>query len=124
MITIHGRVEGGVFSNVRHLMETLRQFEGNSITLSVRKRQTKWTDQQRKYLFGAVYPFLSDITGLSIEQVREGMKRLLLSRTNGKLQWTLSESDLTMDLYEWYLTQMDQWCIENYGLNIPGPEER
>lgn len=120
--TVYGKVKGGAFDNVRHLMESLRLFEGRAIEITIKPRQARWTDQQRKYLFSAIYPHVAALCGCSNDQAREGMKDMYLSYHVNGLKCTKSEADLTLESFEVYLNQIDLYCVENYGSNLPEPE--
>ena len=120
---LHGRVEGGKFSNTPHLLRQFKMFEGLRVTVKIEKQATKWTDQQRKFLFGAVYPFVADLLELTVDEARSGLKGLYLFERHGVMKVLRSEKDLSIEEYAEYLDRIDVFCVDHFGINIPEPEK-
>lgn len=120
---ISGRIEGGKFSNLPHLLRSFKQFEDRRVTITIAPLKQKWTDQQRKYLFGAVYPFVAELLECSPEEARTGLKGLYLFRRQGFMKLHRSEKDLSIEEYAEYLDRIDVFCVDQFGVNIPEPEK-
>jgi len=122
-VIISGRIEGGKFSNLPHLLRSFKQFEDRRVTITIAPLKPKWTDQQRKFLFGAVYPFVADLLELTVDEARSGLKGLYLFERHGVMKVLRSEKDLSIEEYAEYLDRIDVFCVDHFGINIPEPEK-
>jgi hypothetical protein len=59
-LKIYGKINDGMFSNMRELYRKFKLLEGERVTVSIAKQKAPRTIAQNNYLFGVVYPAIMD----------------------------------------------------------------
>lgn len=120
---ISGRVKGGKFNNLTALIRELAKFDSREVKITIEKKQTRWTNQQRKYLFGYVYPFVGELLDITDKQARDGLRNMYLFERRAIFKVLRSESDLSIEEYGEYVDRIDIFCVDNFGVNLEEPKK-
>lgn len=123
--TILGRVKGGQVQVQRFFKKNLAAWEGKEVDISVIKGAK--TIQQLRYLWGVVYPIISDHTGFTKEEVSEVYKRKFLTykkEFKRKIyKFTKGLSQLKIDEMAGFIDKVIQHATTELNLIIPEPDE-
>lgn len=81
-LTHHGHLEDGklVLDNSRWFKGTLQQFANCPVVVTVERRKNKRSKQQLGYLWGIIYPTISQHTGHTSEDLHDIFKAKFLRR--------------------------------------------
>jgi hypothetical protein len=94
------------------------------VELILRKKRKRRTKPQNSYLWGVVYPVVSECTGFTDDEVHSAMKMLFLRVHRDKLPDTVkSTRELSTEEFSDYVKAIQQWAAEQYGAYIPDPGE-
>jgi len=122
----HGTVSGGKFlpDNPETFKRVFYKYEGKRIIVKISRFKKSRSNNQNKYMWGAVYDIISDHTGYTTEEVHDAMKLLFLRVHRDGLPDTVkSTSNLNTAEMEDYLENIRRWASVEMGLYIPLPRE-
>jgi hypothetical protein len=137
ILTYTGTVTDGQLKlqNHRRFLEECKQFEGKQVELTLRRKQSRRSDQQNRYYWGAVVPIVA--AGLceagyrvSEQDTHVYLKsRFLLDgivneNTGEILPTTGSTSKLSTTDFMAYVAEIQQWAAEFLNVVIPDPGEQ
>lgn len=85
-ISVRGFIKGGqlLYKNARWFKGMLSLYEDCEVLITVERRQKKRSVEQMGYLFGVVYPTISDHTGHTPEELHDIYKTKFLRK---KVEW-------------------------------------
>ena len=94
------------------------------VNLIIRPYRRMRSTNQNSYLWGVVYPIISDETGMEVEEVHEAMKIKFTKKkyeVKGKELWTVGSTSLlnTLEFGE-FLDKVISFAGE-FGIEIPPP---
>lgn len=127
-LTAAGRIEGGklVLRSPEWFRKTMTLYEDCSVIVLVEKKKTSRSKQQLGYLWGIVYPEISNHTGHTPEDLHDIFKVKFLRR---KMVWRGSEvvtvgstSSLTVGEMAEFITNVIL-AAEELGIAIPPPDK-
>ena len=131
------RIEGG---KIVHPLSTLwrwtlGRFEGKEVDIQIERWSPKRTDQQNRYYFGVVCPFVADgiydLTGerYSKDAVHEWLRKRFLPEseivdiTTGEvLKVPSSTKRLSVEEFASYLNDINSFSLEHFGSSLPPAE--
>ena len=138
----HGKVQDGKIILPRNRMqkELPQVFEGKPIRITVEQNKVKRSDQQNRYYWGVVLPFVRDgfidlgnnlqRNGESIILIHKLMKNKFLDNgiaiadVNGEVHATEpTTSTLNKEDFSAYVEQIKQWAHEYLNIYIPDANE-
>ena len=119
MISIKGKVEGGAFSNERHLLARLKTFEGQRVDVQIREHKPKRTGAQNRLLW-VVYGQAAAKSGHTPMEIHEGMGVEYRSYKDamGMVHIT-STTEMSTERMAEYIEEV---CFF-FGLPVPGEED-
>ena len=124
---IHGRIENGMFTNMREVYRQFAQLDGKNVTVTVAKRKVARTLPQNAYLWGVVYETISDYTGYSADDLHYRVEPILALRTvtdEKGLRVVKKTSDMSTDEFSAYVEAVKLWSWHELNLFIPAPHEQ
>jgi len=105
----------------------VQALEGLEVEIIIRKKRSKRSIQQNKYLWGVVYKLIARYTGYNEEEIHELCKALFLKKhlQIGKKRYTTvgSTTDLSTVEFENYTSEIRQWASMELDVFIPLPNE-
>ena len=134
---VSSRVENDVLIRNRKLLsETIKQFNGKDITITIEKRKKKRSNEQNKFYFGCVIPIFQNAISeqwgerQSINEVHEFLKQNLhySEKVNESTREIIrlaksTTTDSTTDFMA-YLEEISKFGKEWFGLDIPEPNQQ
>lgn len=127
-LAAQGRLKDGkiVLNNERWLKGHLSLYEDCAITLVVERRAKDRSKEQLGYLWGVVYPEMSNHTGMSPEDIHDALKSKYLKR---KVLWRgydmfspRSTSQLTVGEMAEFISNVILEAGE-MGIEVPPPDK-
>ena len=98
--------------------------ENEEIELILRKKRKNRSKSQNSYLWGCVYPIVSECTGYTTDESHEAMKMLFLRVHRDGLPDTVkSTTDLDTADFSQYVEQIKDWTAQTFGARIPDASE-
>ena len=137
-LTYKGRVENGEIKLPKKMRpDMIRAFEGKDIEVIIRKQLKRRSNSQNAYLWGVAYQMVSDWLNQNDEfgawtptDVHDILKFKFLreekiNTETGEIvfEYTKSTTDLTTTEMMDYVTMIQKWASEFFGLYIPDPNE-
>lgn len=117
------------------IKEFIAKNEGKHIEINLKKARSKRSDQQNKYMWGVVIPYLQDGFKnigyqLSKDEVHQFIKskfnliEIVNEKTGEAVAVPLSTTELTKTEFGEYLEKIFQFSAEFLGVVIPSPNEQ
>lgn len=117
------------------IKEFIAKNEGKHIEINLKKARSKRSDQQNKYMWGVVIPYLQDGFKnigyqLSKDEVHQFIKskfnliEIVNEQTGDTVQVPLSTTQLTKTEFGEYLEKIFQFSAEFLGVVIPSAGEQ
>lgn len=107
----------------------LRSKEGKHVWFFIDDRRPPRTLLQNNYLWGVVYEYIANDTGLDVEEIHEEMKERFLPRFFEKdeagVERPLEKSTTRLSTKEFtvYIEKVRAWAGTELGINIPNPNQ-
>lgn len=122
-----GEWEGLPKKKLRH--EVAMMFGGQSIEIVIHKKKKHRSVQQNRY-YWLVCTMISEHTGFSKEETHAILKSRFLkvekvNEDSGVIyQYVKSTTELSTVEYEQYMDSVRQFAAEEFGMNVPMPNEQ
>lgn len=98
--------------------------DGEQVELILRKQRKRRSKNQNRYLWGIIYPIVSESTGYTVDEVHDAMKWLFLKVHRDGLPDTVkSTADLDTAEFTQYIESIKVWAAQEFGAYIPASEE-
>jgi hypothetical protein len=97
--------------------------EGKPVVIKIEEWKPYRSQNQNRYLWGVVYAEISSFTGMSVEEVHEGMKHLFLVDRENKIPKVKSTTELTTKQFIEFVDKVREFAIFNLGIQIPEPND-
>jgi len=121
MLRITGKVE-----NKKLVLDSkvdFSYFEGKQVIIKIEEWKRYRSLNQNRYLWGVVYAEISSFTGMSLEEVHEGMKYMFLVDRENKIPRVKSTTELSTKEFMEFVDKVREFAIFNLGIQIPEPNE-
>ncbi|MDD2285831.1 MAG: recombination protein NinB [Mariniphaga sp.] len=136
-LTYYGKVENGRMriANRKQMDADIRCYEGKRISVTIRRVYKRRSDNQNKFLHGAVFPIARTAfydTGLllTLEEVKDYFKAKFLQYDLVSEHGEIFEG-MVKPTHKLSTTEMEEfieniriWCRENLNCEIPLPNEQ
>lgn len=125
------RIENGVIIFGEREQNYILSLKNDEYYLTIKKEYSDRSNNQNRYLWGCVYPIISNEVGYTNDEVHEICKNMFLKKwviletKDGfkEVEITKSTKDLTTVEFENYLSQIRQWVSIELGIFIALPNE-
>jgi hypothetical protein len=99
--------------------------EGKPVVVTVSKYTKTRSNDQNRYMWGVVYRYISESTGMTPEESHDAMRMLFLRVSgDGRSPDTIkSTTELSTVQFEEYIESVKQFAAEKLGTYIPDPNE-
>lgn len=129
-IEIISKVENGNLKRNRKLIsDTLKQFEGKEIVLTIERKKKKRSNQQNRYWWACI-TILSNHIGYSKEEMHEicrmkFLKREKVDENTGEIfPYLISSTALTTTAFSEMTNDLIQWSAEVFQVVLPLPNSQ
>lgn len=115
-------------SEARRMAQHIEKLDGQEIEVVLRKRKSKRSEQQNKYLFGCVYPLIAEHTGEHANLVHKWCAEEFLPKDVIKIAGkekivTPSTTELSTKTMAEYIERIRLWANEELQITIPSSNE-
>lgn len=112
--------------HVEAIRAYVQPLEGKAVTVSFARPRSTRSLKQNAYLWAAVYPAVSDHTGMTTEDIHEWCKDEFLPRRFVTLAGKEKEirkttTDLTIKEFGEFVERIVAWAAQELGVSIPEP---
>lgn len=126
----YGMVEAGklILENRLGFRDHIAQFNGQRVALDLDQYRDTRSERQNKYYWGVVAPLFAEFFGMTPEEAHEALKwehlrKTIKDRTGNERITIRSTSTMKTNEFEEYMAMLRRWGAEEFGLNIPEPNE-
>jgi hypothetical protein len=104
------------------------QYEGKDVTIEVRRKKAKRSDQQNKF-FHSWVGLLAEHTGYSSEEMKDILKYKFLrvedinDQTGETFTYTKNTSKLNKIEFAEFCDDIQKWCMDLFKIKLPLPSE-
>lgn len=115
--------------NYTSYQRNIDQFKvGEKVSVTIDNERVTASEQQRRYLFGVVYPIICDYTGHDKEEIHDwamrqhfGTKKVRVGKSISEVRrsWTTLAKHEGVEFINWLIV----FCAAELGCVVPSPED-
>lgn len=127
-VTYYGHIKEGVhtFDNERWYRGTIQQYDDTPTIITIERKKKSKSQEQLGYLWGVIYPLISQHTGHSIEDLHDVFKTKYLKR---KILWRGADMVTTGSTVGLSSNEMSEFIsnvkleANELGIEVPEPDK-